>query len=149
MSGTLYPWDAGRMGGMCCPHLYGERILEMACLVICSSLYRQRVIAVGLDASFQMSARHSGRLRGALAKGEPIETRLVNGKGQRCFSRRTFTSLSNLPTEYVTHPDTLAEINRVLSPGAVGHNSGSLDQWCYPGRQLAAGLSKSRQAPAG
>jgi len=68
----------------------------------------------GLDRSAQMGRQAARRLRQA---GQPA--RLARGQSQALpFPAGTFERVfSTFPTEYAIHPDTLAEVWRVLTPG--------------------------------
>jgi hypothetical protein len=90
--------------GCAFPHLYGERILEIGHGPGHLQLTLQAAgkFAVGLDASFQMSRQAQRRLRGALAKGEPIENAGELGKVGRCLFSSVYFSCRNLPDRYIT-----------------------------------------------
>lgn len=97
------------------PHLSG-RILELGCGTgyVQLALAQQRPgAAVGLDASPFMLAHTRRRLRQA-----HVDTHLVQAVAQALPARSACfdTVLSTFPSEYIFHPDTLAEVRRVLAP---------------------------------
>lgn len=98
------------------PYLNGDPILELGYgpgyLQI--ALGARNIKAFGLDASRQM-----GRLaRHKLIKNGFMQ-RLVRGRSQALpFRSQAFnTIVSTFPSEYIYHPETLAEVRRLLAPG--------------------------------
>jgi ubiquinone/menaquinone biosynthesis C-methylase UbiE len=98
------------------PFLSGSRILELGH----GPGHLQRLlrdlggVAVGLDESRQMGRLAAARLR---RRGDG-RADLVRGVSQRLpLPAASFdTVVSTFPSEYIFHPDTLAEARRVLSP---------------------------------
>lgn len=78
------------------------------------ALARRGRAVFGLDRSAQMGRQAAGRLGRV---GQPV--RLARGQAQALpFRGAAFAQVfSTFPTEYVIHPDTLAEVWRVLVPG--------------------------------
>ena len=97
------------------PFLQGPRILELGHgpghLQV--ELYHKQMTCFGLDRSPQMSRIASRRL-----KKKGLSRRLVNGVSQKLpFASGSFNEVvATFPSEYIAHPDTLAEIYRVLTP---------------------------------
>jgi ubiquinone/menaquinone biosynthesis C-methylase UbiE len=78
-------------------------------------LARNSFTPYGLDESPQMARQAHNRLR---RQSQP--SRLARGFAQHLpFARQSFDSVvATFPTPYIVDPDTLAEIRRVLKPGA-------------------------------
>ncbi len=100
------------------PYLHG-RVLELGCgtgFVQTALAHQHPGRAIGLDASPFMLRHTMRRLRRAGLRGQ-----LVHAVGQAIpFERHSFDRvLATFPSEYILHPDTLAEVRRVLAPG--GH----------------------------
>lgn len=97
------------------PYISGSSVLEIGHGPghLLEALSENGVRAVGLDESWQMSGLAFKRLR----KGgfEPL---LVNGYAQFFpFLCEAFDQVvATFPSEYISHPATLAEISRVLTP---------------------------------
>ncbi len=108
--GLWYRWTLAAL-----PYLKGK-VLELGC----GTGFLQHTLAmqhpgkaVGIDASPHMLALTHARLR----KTQAI-TRLIRARTERLpFASHSFdTVLSTFPSEYIVHPDTLNEIQRVLVP---------------------------------
>jgi ubiquinone/menaquinone biosynthesis C-methylase UbiE len=96
------------------PALRG-RVLETGCGTgyVQLALAQQHRRATGLDASRQMLGHTRRRLRRA-----GLAATLVRAVSQHMpFADNSYDSvLATFPSEYIIHPDTLAEIRRVLTP---------------------------------
>ena len=96
------------------PYLQGPRLLELGHGPghLQQALWQRGLQPVGLDASRQM-----GRLARRRLARYPFQ--LVHSYAQNLpFSAAVFHQVvATFPTEYIAHPDTLAEIYRVLTPG--------------------------------
>lgn len=96
------------------PFLWG-RVLETGCGTgyVQLALAQQGRPALGLDASRQMLGHTRRRLRRF-----GLTAPLVRALSQQLpFGNATYdTVLATFPTEYIVHPDTLAEVQRVLTP---------------------------------
>lgn len=96
------------------PALHG-RVLETGCGTgyVQLALAQHHRPSTGLDASRQMLGHTRRRLRRA-----GYAANLVRAVSQHIpFANSSYDSvLATFPTEYIIHPDTLAEIRRVLTP---------------------------------
>lgn len=94
----------------------GSRVLELAhgTANLQIDMHMQGLRPVGLDLS-----RYMGRIarRKLVRRGLPAD--LVRARAQALpFATGTFPAVvCTFPTEFIVHPDTLAEANRVLAPG--------------------------------
>ncbi len=108
--GMWHDWVASVL-----PYLHGPRLLELGFgpghLQV--KLARSGIAAFGLDASPQMTRLARRRLRRA-----GFAPRLVNGYAQATpFPAHAFAQIvATFPSEYIVHPETLAEIRRLLTP---------------------------------
>jgi ubiquinone/menaquinone biosynthesis C-methylase UbiE len=97
------------------PYVTGSSVLEIGHGPghLLEALLECGVHAVGLDESWQMSALAFKRLR-----KRSFESMLVNGYAQFFpFSSTSFDQVvATFPSEYISHPATLAEISRILTP---------------------------------
>lgn len=99
------------------PYLEGARVLELGHGPGHLQMELQKRsgpgLTVGLDRSLQMGKVARLRLR-----RKKIEPKLIQGESQSLpFSDQSFDQVvATFPTEYITDPNTLAEIWRVLAP---------------------------------
>ncbi len=96
-------------------HLQGERVLELGHgpghLLV--ALAQRGFAAVGLDLSPNMARQAKRRLRRA-----DLAVPLARARAQALpFRRSSFDSVvATFPTDFILHPQTLREANRVLAP---------------------------------
>lgn len=98
------------------PHLRGGRLLELGHGPghLQAALADNHKFVIGVDRSPYMSRQAARRLRQA-----GHQPRLVNSYAQSMpFPQAAFEIVfSTFPSEYITHPETLAEVFRLLAPG--------------------------------
>jgi len=97
------------------PYINGSRVLEVGHGPghLLKALLGSGIHAVGLDESLQMSGLAFKKLK--MSGFEPL---LVNGYAQYFpFPSASFDQvIATFPSEYISHPSTLAEISRILTP---------------------------------
>ena len=100
------------------PAIEGENVLELGFgpghLQV--ELQKQGYVTTGLDESQQMVRIASRRMRNYFPGVSP---RLTRGRGDGLpFANQAFTTvIATFPAPYISQPETLAEIYRVLKPG--------------------------------
>jgi len=105
-----------RWGRAALPWVTGERVLELGCgpghLLVGLAAWRRT--PVGLDASPAMLRLARANL---VRRGLPV--RLVQARAQALpFAGEAFDAVVvAFPTDFISHPATLAEVHRVLAPG--------------------------------
>lgn len=114
---SLGHWRAWQRASM--PHLnatQGDLILELAhgTADLQIDLARAGLVSIGLDLSPYM-----GRIARRKLWRHDLPSRLVRGDARQLPFPATSVPavVSTFPTEFIVHPDTLAEIHRVLRPG--------------------------------
>jgi len=111
---SLGEWNSWTQATL--PYLQGPRVLELGFgpghLQV--SLQESEIWTVGIDESWQMASQATLRL-----KYINLNPRLVNGYAQYLpFSSLSFDQVvTTFPTRFIFNPITLAEIQRVLTPG--------------------------------
>lgn len=103
------------------PFIEGQRILEIGYGPghLQHVLLSRNLVVVGIDESTQMGRLAQRNLKASLALHADKQANLTRGVAQHLpFADRSFDSVvATFPTEYITDPDTLAEVQRCLSDG--------------------------------
>jgi ubiquinone/menaquinone biosynthesis C-methylase UbiE len=104
------------------PYLNGPRVLELGhgpghlqvALHQKSRDAAESLQIIGLDKSRQM-----GRIASRRLKRQSIEPALIHGDAQKLplADQSIHQMVATFPSEYISHPDTLDEVQRVLTPG--------------------------------